>query len=119
MPGPVATYGDNCIRNDWLPEKSIDCRKTVKRRALTGQHPVGAQGYPSHTKDIQSGVLSEPGPEALITDLTDLDAGAVKLRVLWWTKAPKHHEMLASYDDVLSAIEQALSRVKVGDQRAA
>jgi hypothetical protein len=38
---------------------------------------------------------------------------------LWWTKAPKHHEMLASYDDVLSAIEQALNRVKVGDKRAA
>jgi small conductance mechanosensitive channel len=85
----------------------------------------GAQGLDeikSHiveTVRTVHGVLSEPGPEALITDLTDLDAGAVKLRVLWWTKAPKHHEMLASYDDVLSAIEQALNRVKVGDKRAA
>ncbi len=56
------------------------------------------------------GVLPEPRPEALVTDLTDLDSGAVKLRVLWWTKAPRHHEMLASYDDVLSTIGHALNQ---------
>jgi len=56
------------------------------------------------------GVLPGPRPEALVTDLTDLDSGAVKLRVLWWTKAPRHHEMLASYDDVLSTIGHALNQ---------
>src|ERR1700730_12245373 len=46
------------------------------------------------------GILSDPPPEALVTDLSDLEANALKLRVLWWTKAPRQHEMLASYDKV-------------------
>jgi small conductance mechanosensitive channel len=54
------------------------------------------------------GVLSEPAPEALVLDLTDPESNAVKMRVLWWTKAPRQHEMLTSYDRVLSAIRQAL-----------
>jgi small-conductance mechanosensitive channel len=65
------------------------------------------------------GVLPEPSPEALVTDLTDPDSGTLKVRVLWWTKAPRHHEMLASYDDVLSAIGQALNHVKIDNKRAA
>jgi small conductance mechanosensitive channel len=65
------------------------------------------------------GVLADPGPEVLVTDLTDLDSNAVKVRVLWWTKAPRQHEMLSSYDKVLSTIGQALSRAKVDNRRAA
>ena len=65
------------------------------------------------------GVLANPGPEALVTDLTDLDSNAVKVRVLWWTKAPRQHEMLASYDKVLSTIGQALSQAKVDNRRSA
>ena len=65
------------------------------------------------------GVLPEPSPEALVTDLSDPDSGTLKVRVLWWTKAPRHHEMLASYDDVLSAIGQALNHVKIDNKRAA
>ena len=45
-----------------------------------------------------------------MTDLTDPDANAVKLRVMWWTKAPRQHEMLTSYDNVLRAIQQVLGR---------
>jgi len=99
---------------------ALDSRRWEYDLNLKGVHDL--EEMKSHlieTVRTVHGVLSEPGPEALITDLTDLDAGAVKLRVLWWTKAPKHHEMLASYDDVLSAIGQALNRAKVGDQRAA
>jgi small-conductance mechanosensitive channel len=65
------------------------------------------------------GVLADPSPEALVTDLTDVDSSAVKVRVLWWTKAPRQHEMLASYDKVLSAIGQALSEANVEKRRAA
>ena len=65
------------------------------------------------------GVLRDPKPEALVTDLTDLDANAVKVRVLWWTKAPRHHQMLSSYDEVLSAIGQTLSRPQADNRRAA
>jgi len=64
------------------------------------------------------GVLADPSPEALVTDLTDVNLSAVKVRVLWWTKAPSQHEMLASHDKVLSAIGQALSEA-TGDKRHA
>src|ERR1700675_4357677 len=59
------------------------------------------------------GVLSDPRPEVLVMDLGDADLNAVKVRVLWWTKAPRQHEMLASYDRVLTAIRQTLSRSAV------
>src|SRR5258708_40055231 len=65
------------------------------------------------------GVLADPGPEALITDLPDVEAGALKLRVLWWTKSPRQHEMLASYDKVLSAIAQSVHRTQDDNRRAA
>jgi len=65
------------------------------------------------------GVLADPAPEALILDLSDLEANAIKVRVLWWTKAPRQHEMLASYDRVLSAIRQILRRSTVDRSRAA
>jgi len=62
------------------------------------------------------GTLPDPSPEALVLELTD-DSGSLKVRVLWWTKAPRQHQMLASYDAVLTAIRQALSQseAKQGD----
>jgi len=64
------------------------------------------------------GVLSDPGPEALVMDLGDPDLNTVKVRVLWWTKAPRQHEMLASYDRVLTAIREALDGSAVGSEVA-
>jgi len=64
------------------------------------------------------GVLTDPRPEVLVMDLGDPDTDAVKVRVLWWTKAPRQHEMLASYDRVLSAIGQTLNRSRVGTEVA-
>jgi small conductance mechanosensitive channel len=55
-----------------------------------------------------AGTLSVPAPEALVVDLSDPGSGAVKMRVLWWTKRPGHHEMLTSYDKVLAAIWESL-----------
>lgn len=55
------------------------------------------------------GTLSDPAPEALISDLTDLNAGILKIRALWWTRAPRQHQMLASYDAVLTSIQKTLS----------
>lgn len=66
-----------------------------------------------------SGVLSDPVPEVLVIDLPDPSSGGVKVRILWWTKAPRQHEMLASYDQVLSAVSQALSRATSSEKRAA
>lgn len=53
-------------------------------------------------------VLTNPGPEILVTDLGDMESNNLKVRLLWWTKGARHHEMLASHDRVLSAIKQAL-----------
>lgn len=65
------------------------------------------------------GVLSDPNPEALALDLTDPDSNAVKVRILWWTHGPRQHEMLSSYDRVLSSIRLTLSRATFERNRAA
>ncbi len=65
------------------------------------------------------GVLTDPSPEALVTDLPDLDSNAVKLRVLWWTKSPRYDEMLASYDQVLTAIGESQRDTQEDNKRAA
>jgi small-conductance mechanosensitive channel len=54
------------------------------------------------------GVLPTPAPEALVIDLGEAAAGGVKLRLTWWTKNPRQHEMVASHDRVLTAIREAL-----------
>jgi len=66
------------------------------------------------------GVLADPAPEALVLDLSDVETNTVKMKVLWWTKAPRQHEMLTSYDRVLTATRQTLmSRTTVEKSRAA
>jgi small conductance mechanosensitive channel len=56
------------------------------------------------------GTLPDPAPEALIADLSDLKAGVLKIRALWWTRASRQHQMLTSYDAVLTAIHHALAQ---------
>jgi small conductance mechanosensitive channel len=58
------------------------------------------------------GTLPDPAPEALIFDLSDLAAATFKIRALWWTKSSRQHQMLTSYDAVLTAINRALSQTK-------
>ena len=55
------------------------------------------------------GVLPQPSPEVLIMELSSPESATLKLRVLWWTEALREHQMLTSYDSVLSAISRALS----------
>jgi small conductance mechanosensitive channel len=50
------------------------------------------------------GVLAKPAPEALVVNIDAPNSEAAKLRVLWWTNAPRQHQMLSSYDRVLTAI---------------
>jgi small conductance mechanosensitive channel len=61
-----------------------------------------------HTVKKVPGVLADPAPEALVTSLDDPQTASFKVRVLWWTKANRQHEMLNSYDQVLTAIGEAL-----------
>jgi small-conductance mechanosensitive channel len=60
------------------------------------------------------GVLSEPPPEALIIELTP---DTVKVRVLWSTHDTRQHDMLASYDRVLTAIDESIQRLIDGNSR--
>ncbi len=63
------------------------------------------------------GTLSEPSPEVLVLELGELESNALKLRVLWWTKAPRQHQMLTSYDGVLTAIRQTLHQYTAEQNR--
>jgi small-conductance mechanosensitive channel len=65
------------------------------------------------------GVLPDPKPEALVVDLNTLDSDTVKIRVLWWTNDSRQHQMLASYDRVLTAIVEAFRRSREKQKRAA
>ena len=56
------------------------------------------------------GVVSDPAPEALITSLNEADPTAFTIRVLWSTRSPRQHQMLSSYDAVLTAIWRTLSK---------
>jgi small-conductance mechanosensitive channel len=60
-----------------------------------------------------SGVLPDPTPEVLVMDLNASNPPTVKLRVLWWSHDPRQHQMLGSYDEVLTAIAQALERERL------
>jgi small conductance mechanosensitive channel len=63
------------------------------------------------------GVLPEPAPEALIVDATP---DQVKLRILWSTHDSRQHQMLGSYDQVLTAVLNALEKIQGGaNQRPA
>ena len=60
------------------------------------------------------GVLPDPSPEALIADVT---SDSAKLRILWSTHEPGQHQMLASYDRVLTEIWHILHEFQPGEER--
>lgn len=62
------------------------------------------------------GVLSDPAPEVLMIGIEEPKTAGAKLKILWWTNDPRQHEMLNSYDQVLSAIADAFNRIKPEDQ---
>jgi small conductance mechanosensitive channel len=124
----VKTYDERrvVIPNAQLFTQSVivntasDIRRWEYDFSVTGVEDVNK--VKSHVVDaIRSapGTLSDPAPEALVADLSDLNAGVVKLRALWWTRASRQHQMLVSYDAVLTAIERALRKSgakQVGEQ---
>ena len=60
------------------------------------------------------GVLSDPPPQAFVSDLGD-GAKSMKLRVWWWTEPPRHREMLETQDRVLVAIKTRLNELNEED----
>ena len=63
------------------------------------------------------GVLPTPPPEALVIDLGDATSGVVKIRLSWWTKSSRQHDLIASNDRVLIAIHQALRTLAARQSR--
>jgi small conductance mechanosensitive channel len=55
------------------------------------------------------GVLSDPGPEVFVIETTP---DVVKVRILWSTHDSRQHQMLGSYDQVLTAVADALASEK-------
>lgn len=64
------------------------------------------------------GMLSDPPPEALILDLGDAESRKITMRILWWTRAPRQHEMLTSYDAVLTAVRQVVRGAQATPENA-
>jgi hypothetical protein len=58
-------------------------------------------------------VLPKPSPQALVTDVS---FDAAKLRILWSTHEPGQHQMLASYDEVLTEILHVLHEFQSGEE---
>src|SRR6202011_2200557 len=84
---------------------ALDIRRWEYDLAVKGIRELAElKSLVANTVSKVQGVLADPRPEVLVMDLGDPDADAVKVRVLWWTRAPRQHEMLASYDRVLTAI---------------
>jgi small-conductance mechanosensitive channel len=98
---------------------ALDIRRWEYDLAINGLRELAElKSLVSNAVSKVQGVLPDPRPEVLVMDLGDPDLNAVKVRVLWWTKAPRQHEMLASYDQVLTAIRQTLNRSRVGPEIA-
>ncbi|MGA3193935.1 MAG: mechanosensitive ion channel domain-containing protein [Terriglobales bacterium] len=62
------------------------------------------------------GVLTDPEPEVLVMDLNAIDPASVKVRVLWWSSDPRQHQMLGSYDRVLTAMNGVLERARTRER---
>jgi small-conductance mechanosensitive channel len=51
------------------------------------------------------GVLPDPSPQVLVLEV---NVESLKMRILWSTHDSRQHQMLASYDQVLTAVSDAL-----------
>lgn len=57
------------------------------------------------------GVLSDPEPETLVVEATP---DTIKMRILWSTRDSRQHQMLGSYDKVLTDVVKALDAIESG-----
>jgi small-conductance mechanosensitive channel len=112
------------IPNAELFTHSVTVNTAFENRRWEYEFPVSASDDLAHLKSqlVETvkkveGVLSNPTPEALLVDLGDLVSGVIKIRLTWWTKSPRQHEMMASNDRVLTAIREALRRRMIDQTR--
>jgi len=125
----IRTYDERevVIPNADLFTKSVIVNTAMGSRRWQYDFDVRKMGSLQDLKDmlVQTvravpGVLADPAPEALIVDTSP---DSVKIRVLWSTHDSHQHQMLGSYDQVLSAVIDALDKyqnaAKAKEQRAA
>jgi small conductance mechanosensitive channel len=103
------------IPNADLFTHSVTVNTALDNRRWQYEFPLKDGGDLDHIKNVIVNtvkkvpeVLQDPAPEALVASLDDPQAASFKMCVLWWTKANRQHEMLVSYDQVLTAIGEAL-----------
>ena len=101
------------IPNSNLFTQSVIVNTAFEKRRL--QYDVGI-GYGDDIARAQEairgalahvhGVLQDPAPEALVVDLA---GSSVNLRARWWINPPQRSDVMASTDQALRAIKQALT----------
>jgi small conductance mechanosensitive channel len=113
----VKTYDERrvVIPNADLFTKSVIVNTAHHLRRWEYDVPIEEPAEPEEIKRLivetvskVPGVLSDPAPEALLTTIDDSEMNSFKIQVLWSTKASRQHDMLQSYDRVLTAIGAAL-----------
>jgi small-conductance mechanosensitive channel len=105
------------IPNAELFTHSVTVNTAFENRRWEYELTTGAENDLNELKSLLEetlkhveGVLDTPAPEVLVSDLGDANGGTVKLRLLWWMKSSRQHEMLVSHDRVLTAIHETLQR---------
>jgi small conductance mechanosensitive channel len=115
----IKTYDERrvVIPNADLFTHSVIVNTALDTRRWEYDFPIDTvQGLPELKSRIVDavrtvpGVLSEPSPEVFVVSLDSPHSDTIKLRILWWTKASRQHQMLVSYDSVLTAVAEALAR---------
>ena len=99
-------FTHSVIVNTALRARRWEYDLTVKVQSIRGLTEIKARII--EAVQAVPGVLHEPAPESLLVKLDVPNSDTATLRVLWWTNAPRQHQMLASYDGVLIAIAEAL-----------
>ncbi|HUK47268.1 MAG TPA: mechanosensitive ion channel domain-containing protein [Terriglobales bacterium] len=114
----IKTYDERrvVIPNADLFTKSVIVNTAQDLRRWEYDVPIKGPADPEEIKRLivdtvkkVPGVLSDPAPEALLMNLDDPEMNSFKIHVLWSTKASRQHEMLQSYDQVLTAIGKTLT----------
>ena len=62
------------------------------------------------------GVLSNPAPEVLVVEV---GPDKIKIRILWSTHDSHRHQMMGSYDQVLTAADNALTSMRSDEEKRA
>lgn len=118
----IKTYGERriVIPNADLFTHSVIVNTALGTRRWEYDLTVKARGLDEikslmvSTVQTVPGVLADPAPEALVVNADATAPDTVKVRVLWWTHDPRQHQMLLSYDRVLTAIVRALDASEGG-----